>query len=321
MKSAPEAVAGVSRRSLLQAAIFGGAAALLATGCESGQAPKPHEKTTSPAARRSGEIFAAQPSWQQDFRRMPDGPLDTRYWNFNKGYTIPSYNHEAETLTARSNNVRVQDGRLILEARKQELHGHHYTSAHVNTQGKFSFQYGKLEVDIKAPAGIGTWPAAWLLPEGAKYNPQNYGIDPTSNNAWAINGEIDFFETVGAEPHRLYPDFHSYNSVVANQNSSYYKQVPDMYRAFNTYGVELTPGRIAFTLNGEVYHHVERTAAAAHDPRKWPFDQPYYLILNLAMGGSWGGEDKQQYPPDGIEGDGPWEMQMAGVRFYDYTGA
>lgn len=248
---------------------------------------------------------------------MPNGPLDPGVWNVDVGTTIPGYNMEAETLTARPANVRVEGGNLILEARREQrpVDGRNYTSGHVNTQGKFSFQYGRLEVTLRAPQGVGTWPAAWLLAEGTKYNPADYGIDPQSDNAWALQGEIDFMEAVGAEPGRVFPDTHSYSTVQAGVNGTTYANVPDMATAFHTYGVEMTPGRIDFTLDGEVYSSAQRHS---NDPRDWPFDQPYYLILNLAMGGSWGGEARDTYPPDGIQGNGPWQMNVQSVRFYDY---
>ncbi len=148
---------------------------------------------------------------------------------------------------------------------------------------------------------MGTWPAAWLLPN-------------TATATWPLDGEIDFFESVGAQPGQVFPDVHTYNTEAAHQNNTKPLAVPSMADEFNTYGVELTPGKIVFTFNGENYHNVEQTS---QDHRSWPFDQSYYLILNLAMGGSWGGEDSQQYPPDGVQGDGPWEMAVRGVRYYD----
>lgn len=299
----------MNRRDLLLKAVVITGAALVLDSCGGNQVARP-------AGRTRERLFAEVPTWEQDFTQMPDGGLDPRFWNMETGNLIPSYNKEAETLTNRSENVRIQDGLLIIEARKEQepVRGKHITSGRVTTEGKFSLQYGKLEVDLKVPQGVGTWPAAWLLPDGAKYKPHKYGINPSSDNAWALNGEIDFFEAVGAEPGRVYPDVHSYNSVVANRFGTKHLTLPRDTEEFNTFGVELTPGNIAFTHNGRIYHQIKK---ASDSPRDWPYDQPYYLILNLAMGGSWGGEKKKEYPPDGIQGDGPWQLAVKGVRYYE----
>jgi len=253
-----------------------------------------------PALHTSEASFSPQPDWEQDFQRMPDGKPDSRYWSVDTGNVIPSYNQQAETLTNRPENVRIENGLLIIEARKEHLNGRDYTSAHINTQGKFSFQYGKLEVDLRAPKGIGTWPAAWLLPNAAKAT-------------WPLDGEIDFFEGIGSLPNEVYPAVHTAESEASKVNSMLHIDVPSESTQFNTYGVELTPGKIVFTCNGKKYRTVKETSK---DHRAWPFDQPYYLILNLAMGGSWGGQDRQKYPPDGIQGDGPWEMAVQAIRYY-----
>jgi len=245
--------------------------------------------------------FSTDPDWEQNFEFMSDGKLDSQYWSIDTGNTIPSYNNEAQTLTNRSENVRIQDGLLIIEARKERLKGKNYTSGHVNTQDKFSFQYGKLEVDLRVPKGVGTWPAAWLLPNAA-------------NATWPLDGEIDFFESVGFLPGKVYPDVHTYDTNAIKENNTVPLDVPDMATKFNTYGVELTPGKVTFTHNGKAYRTIEQTS---ENHRSWPFNQPYFLILNLAMGGDWGGQKRGKDSPEGIEGDGPWEMAVQAVRFYN----
>jgi beta-glucanase (GH16 family) len=304
----------ISRRSLFKGAGLVSATALL------GPNGRALAATSNQILTPDKQEFAATPSWDQNFRR--NGPFNTRYyakkWNIDTGYTIPSYNEEAEILTSRPKNVHVEAGKLVLKAHEESYKGHPYTSARINTQGKFSFQYGKLEVDLKGAAGVGTWGAAWLMPEGIKYHATQLGIpDKDSVDYWPLNGEIDFYENVGYEGNRVYPAFHTYDSEQAPSVNDPYT-VPTMTTDFNTYGVEMTPGQIDFTLNGSVKRSV---TGNPEDPKSWPFDQPYYLILNLAMGGKWGGTDKHHYPPYGIEGDGPWQMEVAGVRYYDYVGS
>lgn len=300
MQSNGEFAINFTRRDLLKLAAVAGTTLVLGACGPHGKAPSPPVSPQISETSPKEAQFSRTPTWEQDFAKLPDGELSAQYWNIDTGNEIPSYNQEAETLTDRPENVRIQNGQLIIEARKEPLNGKNYTSGRVNTQGKFSFQYGKLEVDLKAPQGVGVWPAAWLLPES-----------PTAT--WPSDGEIDFFEYVGSEPGALYPDIHTDDTEASKTDNKQPLFVPNMTTAFNTYGVELTPGKIAFTHNDRVYKSLTQTS---EDHQAWPFDQPYYLILNLAMGGSWGGESRDQYSPDGIAGNGPWRLAVQDVRYY-----
>ncbi len=255
--------------------------------------------------------FSLRPSWEQDFTAMPDGPLDQRYWNIDTGTRIPGYNKELEALTQRIQNVRIQNGTLILQGQREQhpYEGRYFTSGRVTT--KRTFRYGKLEVDAQLPAGQGTWPAIWLLPLGqGRYDPQHFGINPRSNSAWGINGEIDICEARGSQPGIVTSTLHNYTTLITGRMPpAYHTQtaVPNSSTTFNTYGIERTPKRITFTLNGKPYHTIQKTS---DNPAIWPFDQPYNLILNLALGGTYGGP---------VVGNGPWKMDIKTVRFFRLT--
>ncbi|HUC88313.1 MAG TPA: glycoside hydrolase family 16 protein, partial [Candidatus Binatia bacterium] len=192
------------------------------------------------------ERFSPNPSWVQDFSKMADGQPDPEYWNYVLGNTVPGYNNEAETLTNRPSNIRIQNGLLVIEARVQEDNDRQYTSAEIDTQGKFGFEYGKLEVNLKLPEGIGTWPAAWLLPTKPKYNPLKYGLTVPNGN-WRINGEIDFAEAIGAMPGYVYPSVHTSSNFGKTNNDPVHLDIPNDTTAFHTYGVEKLPDSIVFT--------------------------------------------------------------------------
>ncbi len=224
-------------------------------------------------------------AWSRNFSSMPDGPLRQGDWNFESGNMIADYNNEAETYTSRTSNVRVASGALVIEARPEDLNGKHYTSARVNTKGIFDFTYGTLEVDMMLPAGNGTWPAAWLLPASNVLKPADFGLAHSDRLAWALNGEIDFAEAIGSIPDQNIPAAHSYNEVHAapTYTPAY---VHDAYSTYHRYGVIKTPTSITFTLDGVPYASRQKTN---NNPLDWPYDQPYYLVVDLALGGNWAG--------------------------------
>lgn len=244
-------------------------------------------------------------TWTYDFTKRPNGVLSRLDWNFESGTDVSNYNGEAQAYTSNTQNVRIEAGKLIIEAKPQNLDGKQYTSARINTQGKFDFTYGTLEVDMKLPTGNGTWPAAWLLPANPKYQANTYGITATSPYAWALNGEIDFEESVGYIPGQNIPAIHSFNEV---QRASTYSPgiVPTSATDFHRYGVIKTPDSITFTIDGVPYNSRHKTS---NDPREWPYDQPYYLILDLALGGSWAGAH-------GIDNStAPWQLQVKSISY------
>ena len=263
----------------------------------------------------SMEEFSKVPSWSQDFSKMPNGQPDPKYWNYITGNIVPGYNDQAQTYTSSPSNIRIENGVLILEAKLQNKDNRQYTSSEIETQGKFGFVHGKLEASIRLPKGIGTWPAAWLLPTNPKWNPKKYGLTGPAAN-WELNGEIDIMETVGFESPRVYPGIHTESNFSKKASKPFNITVPNDTTEFHTYGVEKTADSIVFTLDGQPKRRIVKTS---NNPEDWPFEQEYYLIFDLALGGQWGSIDKKQFPEtDGIDNSkSPWLMEVKNISFYD----
>ena len=233
--------------------------ALLAPGCAALPEPAP----------------SAPPGWTLLFADEFDRPgqPDPSFWTPELGYLR---NEEAQYYTARPENLRVENGTLILEARKERYQGFSYTSASITGIDRRQFQYGRVEVRAQLPRARGTWPAIWLL-----------GGDIMEVGCPRC-GEIDIMEHVGHEPGRIYGTIHTpaFNHTLGTAKGGSVT-VPEPWAAFHTYAVEWSAERIDFFLDAKPYYSF---AKPGDDPALWPFDKPFYLILNLAIGGAWGGE-------------------------------
>ncbi|NQU55527.1 MAG: glycoside hydrolase family 16 protein, partial [Bacteroidetes bacterium] len=183
----------------------------------------------------------------------------------------------AQYYTQRPENARVENGKLIIEARKDNWETHSITSASLNTYGKQSILYGRIEVRAKLPTGIGTWPAIWMLG-----NVHMEGVK------WPACGEIDIMENVGFNPDVVHANIHtkSYNHSIGTGKGDKIK-IEKPYNDFHVYAMEWYEDRMEFYFDDQRYfvYKNENTGMAT-----WPFDKPHYLILNLAIGGSWGGQ-------------------------------
>jgi beta-glucanase (GH16 family) len=201
------------------------------------------------------------------------GALDAAKWGYEIGYVR---NDEKQYYTSRSENVRAEDGALVIEARREPYQGYAYTSASVNTRRRFEFQYGRVEVRAKLPTGRGTWPAIWML---------GTNIDQAG---WPACGEIDVMENVGFEPTRIYGTVHTaaYNHVSGTAKGASVA-VANPWEAFHVYAMEWYPDRIDVFVDGAKYFTFRNEGTGA---RAWPFDKPQYLLVNLAIGGAWGGQ-------------------------------
>jgi beta-glucanase (GH16 family) len=231
--------------------------------------------------------------------------LPRKDWNFETGSLTASYNKEAQTYTSRRENVRIENGALVIEAKHQYQNGKQFTSARINTKDKFSFTNGKLEVAMMLPKGSGTWPAAWLLPQNSIYKSSDYGISKADKFGWALNGEVDFAESIGSLPGQNIPAAHSYREVQSMPTyTPAYVDAP--YTEYHSYGVIKTPDTITFTLDGQPYASRHKSSAS---PLDWPYDQPYYLIINLAVGGNWAGAN-------GIDASSaPWQLKIKSISY------
>lgn len=210
--------------------------------------------------------------WGDEFDR-PGAP-DPAKWDFERGLIR---NREAQFYTAgRPENARVEGGNLIITARREPWEGAKYTSASVVSRGRFSFQYGKLEIRARIPTGRGAWPALWLL--GANF----------ATAGWPRCGEIDLMENVGYDPDRVHFTVHTraFNHV-KKTGVGRAITVPRPYEAFHAFGLIWTAERIEFFCDGRKVHEFANDGQGADH---WPFDQPFFLLMNLAIGGAWGGQ-------------------------------
>jgi len=180
-------------------------------------------------------------------------------------------NHELQYYTGNSNNIFTRDGCLVLKAIKENYSGHSYTSGKLWSTSKVSFTYGRVEARFKVPKGRGTWPAIWMMPQNSVYG------------GWPHSGEIDILEYVGYQPNTFYGTVHrSAGSGSAGNGSSITKNDND----FHIIRIDWEPGYIKWYLDDELFHTYNNAYTNA---TQWPFDQDFYLILNFAVGGDWGG--------------------------------
>lgn len=209
--------------------------------------------------------------WSDEFDRP--GPPDPATWGREEGYLR---NNEAQYYTRdRPENARVEDGLLVIEARKDDWDGKPITSASLRTKGLRSFRYGRIAVRARVPGGRGTWPAIWLLG------------DNVAKAGWPACGEIDIMEYVGFQPDTIHANIHcaAYNHTKNNGKGSKLN-VPRPWTGFHEFALEWHEDRMEFFCDDTRYfvYRKERDA-----PAVWPFDRPHFLILNLAIGGAWGG--------------------------------
>lgn len=202
-----------------------------------------------------------------------DGPPDPARWDFELGRIR---NGELQHYTRALRNARVAGGHLLIEAHREDHAGASFTAASVVTKGKAAFTHARLEVRAKLPRGRGVWPAIWLL-----------GTDMDAVG-WPKCGEIDVMEFVGFEPQVVHANVHSdtYNHMHGNGRGT---RIPlaDGSDAFHVYGVQWDAQRMVFTLDGKPTFEVANDGTGVGS---WPFDQPFYLLMNFAVGGSWGGQ-------------------------------
>lgn len=215
--------------------------------------------------------------WSDEF---DDETIDTSKWTFDIGNWGWGNNELQYYTDNRPENARIEDGALVIEARKNDM-GEDWTSARLTTRGKIAFLHGKIELRAIVPREKGNWAAGWTL--GNSY------VDELS---WPYCGEIDILESVGYEVDNETGDGIAHATVhtpayyfkINNQISST-KEVKDIANEWHTYSVEWTPTEIKGFVDGEQYYLYDKNA----DEKEWPFFDPQNIILNLAMGGGWGG--------------------------------
>lgn len=214
--------------------------------------------------------------WADEFDR--DGLPDSTKWTYDVGGNGWGNNELQFYTRRRLENARVEGGKLIIEARKEAYQGKSYTSARLLTQGKQAWQQGRIEAFAKLPKGVGTWPAVWML-----------GQNITTAD-WPRCGEIDIMEHVGFDEGVVHGTIHTeaYNHAKNTQKGKQIT-VPDVTQAYHLYAIEWTANRIDFYVDNQRYNTVEK-ALLGNGVAEWPFGQPFFLLLNLAVGGNWGGQ-------------------------------
>ncbi|NQW99313.1 glycoside hydrolase family 16 protein, partial [bacterium] len=233
--------------------------------------------------------------WADEFAQSNGSPPDAAKWGYDIGGSGWG-NNELQYYTNRTENARIEDGRLVIEARAEPFGGRNYTSARLLTKGKNSWTYGRIEARIQIPRGQGIWPAFWML--GAN-------IDSAG---WPGCGEIDILENIGSLPSNLYGTVHgpgySGGSAVGGNTVLPGAALAD---DFHVYAIEWEENRIRWFIDGQQYFSV--TPGSLPNGSAWVFNQPQFLILNVAVGGNWPGN------PDGSTVF-PQRMSVDYVRVY-----
>jgi beta-glucanase (GH16 family) len=213
-------------------------------------------------------------TWSDEFNYK--GPPDSTKWDYNVGGHGWG-NNELQYYTATDTlNAKVENGVLKIIARKQAKENRQYTSARLVTKGKAEFKYGKIEIHAKLPTGRGTWPAIWMLGKNIDEVP------------WPACGEIDIMEHVGYNKDSIFGTVHTeaYNHMKGTQKGKGIF-ISNPYDSFHIFSIEWTGEKIDFIVDGMVYNHIINEHLSINE---WPFDQSFFLILNLAVGGGWGGK-------------------------------
>lgn len=220
--------------------------------------------------------------WSDEFNT--DGVPDPTKWGYDIGTGSGGWgNQELEYYTSRAENATVQNGALKIKAIKENYAGCTYTSARLLSKGLFSFKYGKIEIKAKLPAGIGTWPAIWMLG------------DNIGSVGWPACGEIDIMEHRGCELNKIFCTLHYSGSSGGNAKGS----TTNIFNAtseFHVYSLDWTASTIAVSVDNQTYYTTLNTKAI-------PFNRNFFLIMNLAMGGTFGGSVDQSFTNATMEVD------------------
>jgi beta-glucanase (GH16 family) len=224
--------------------------------------------------------LAQSPGWKMTWHDEFDGAtLAASKWVYVVGGNGFG-NDELEYYTDRPQNLYVRDGMLTIEAIKEDYPAangkqRNFTSARIHTKGKFAQKYGRFEARIKVPFGQGMWPAFWMMGD--------------VRADWPANGEIDIMENIGREPSKVHGTIHgpgySGDSAIGAPFSLPAGQ--KFCDDFHVYAVEWEPNAIRWYVDGKQYHSV--TPASLPAGAKWVYDHPFFIILNVAVGGGWPG--------------------------------
>lgn len=214
-----------------------------------------------------------QITWSDEFNGLAGQLPDASKWTFDLGTGQDGWgNSELQIYTNSPANISLDDqGNLVITAINE---GNRFTSARIKTQGLFAQQYGRFEARIKTPYGPGIWPAFWMLGENIETVP------------WPGCGEIDIMELRGQEPHIIHGTIHGPGYSGGNPVTGSYALVNDRFDAdFHLYAIEWDKDKIDFFVDDYLYQRIERSNV----PGEWVYDQPFYILLNVAVGGNYVG--------------------------------
>jgi beta-glucanase (GH16 family) len=279
----------LSRKGIFPAALLLASSLCLMPSCTE------EDDISVPAARPVEDLnwtFEETPVWADEFSE-PGTPSSTR-WQYEEGFT--GWGNNELQYYSKGDNVSIQDGILTIEARKEDRGGAKYTSSRIITRGLGDFLYGRFEARIKLPAGRGTWPAFWMLPSDFSYG------------NWPKSGEIDIMEHVGWNPGVVHCTVHTEKNNGSNGTQiGASKRITEFDTQFRVYRVDWTPYAIRGYVDDEkIFEYTNKNTGFS----TWPFNKRFFLLLNLAIGGQWGGAQ-------GVDNTiFPARMQVDYVRVY-----
>ena len=224
-------------------------------------------------------------AWADEFS---SGPLNTTAWSFENGDGCPGVcgwgNNELEYYTDRPDNLFFQDGKMIIEAKKENYGGKAYTSSKILTRGKKIFKFGRIDIRAILPKGKGIWPAFWMLPQSNVFG------------GWPTSGEIDIMELIGHQPATTYGTLHFGPGPGSTQLGGNYSLPSGIFNdQFHVFSIEWKQDQIKWLIDGNVYStHTSSEVGSS----TYPFNENFFLIFNMAVGGNWpGNPDATTYLP------------------------
>ncbi len=265
----------------------------LLMACTKGEEPSINYHTPAPSPTVSYS-FATTPVWADEFDYI--GKPDPEKWGYDIGGDGWG-NNELQYYTDDIKNASVDNGVLTITAIKENINNNLYSSARLVSRDKGDFTYGRFEAKAKLPSGVGTWPAIWMLPTEWKYG------------GWPDSGEIDIMEHVGFDQGRIHITVHTetYNHTKGTQVGKN-TIVPNVSTEFHTYRIDWTPEKIVGFIDDQQLFNFDNSNKGS---ATWPFNQKFHWLLNIAVGGNWGGME-------GVDPDAfPTSMEIDYIRVYD----
>lgn len=259
-------------------------ACVAASGPFTADLPEPIDVTAEDTDREGWELV-----WQDEFAGEE---IDLTRWVFDRGGNGFG-NNELQYYSNRPENAFIEDGKLVIQALEERHMGRNYTSAKLWTQALSSWQYGRIDIRAKLPYGQGIWPAFWMLPDSAQYG------------GWPSSGEIDIMEMVGHQPAIVHGTLHYGESVGSHVYTGTSCMLEDGIFAddFHTFSIIWEAEAITWYVDGIPYAR-QTDWHTGNAPYPAPFDQPFYLIMNMAIGGDWpGNPDETTEFPQRLEVD------------------